>query len=168
MVVYTISGKAGSGKDFFATIAKEQFERHGKSVLITHYADLLKFICKCFLNWDGGKDPIGRQTLQYIGTDVIRQYNQDYFVNFLISILTVFNDMWDVVLIPDARFPNEIDKMKEHFPTKAILVKRDFQSSLTDNALGHISENALVDYRFDLVLHNISEAELREAALQLV
>ena len=168
MVIYTISGKAGAGKDFFAKIAKEQLQRHGKSVLITHYADLLKFICMYFLNWDGGKGPIGRQTLQYIGTDVIRQYDPDYFVNFLISILTVFNDMWDVVLIPDARFPNEIDKMKERFKTKAILIKRDFESSLTSDALMHVSENALVNYYFDLILDNMSQAELREIALSLV
>ena len=92
MKVITISAKAKSGKDFCANLIKQKLETRGNKVLITHYADLLKYICKTFFNWDGKKNMEGRTLLQYVGTDVIRQKNPDYWVNFLIGIFNLFPD----------------------------------------------------------------------------
>ena len=44
--VICISAKARHGKDTAAEILKEYLEHKGQRVLITHYADLLKFICR--------------------------------------------------------------------------------------------------------------------------
>ena len=41
--VILFSGSASSGKDYVANIMKEQLEEKGNRVLITHYADLLKY-----------------------------------------------------------------------------------------------------------------------------
>ena len=41
-----IGGKAQNGKDTTASIMKEELESRGKKVLLTHYADLLKFMCR--------------------------------------------------------------------------------------------------------------------------
>ena len=46
MKVITISGKAQNGKDTTAGLLKAALEADGYKVLITHYADLLKYICK--------------------------------------------------------------------------------------------------------------------------
>ena len=73
MKVITISGKAQNGKDTTARLLKDVLEDDGNTVLIAHYADLLKYICKQFFGWDGNKDEQGRHTLQYVGTDVIRK-----------------------------------------------------------------------------------------------
>ena len=56
MKVILISGKAQHGKDTSALILEEIYEAENKRVLITHYADLLKYICKQYFNWDGKKD----------------------------------------------------------------------------------------------------------------
>lgn len=56
MKVITISGKAQNGKDTTAGLLKAALEADGYKVLITHYADLLKYICKQFFGWDGQKD----------------------------------------------------------------------------------------------------------------
>ena len=45
MKVITISGKAQNGKDTTAGLLKAALEADGYKVLITHYADLLKYIC---------------------------------------------------------------------------------------------------------------------------
>ena len=50
MKVITISGKAQNGKDTTAGLLKSALEADGYKVLITHYADLLKYICKQFLH----------------------------------------------------------------------------------------------------------------------
>ena len=58
--IYAISGKAQQGKDTFAEILSQELTEKGYRVLVIHYADLLKFICKSLFNWDGQKDENGR------------------------------------------------------------------------------------------------------------
>lgn len=152
--VITVSGKAGSGKDTFAELLANALNRRGQRVLITHYADLLKYICTTFCGWDGKKDETGRLLLQEVGTDIIREKDKNYFVNFILSILGFFDGRWDFVVIADARFENEIDLVSQRYNTISILIKREFASGLTDAARDHISENALDGYPFDIIVDN--------------
>ena len=59
MKVICISGKAGHGKDTFAGFLKKSLEEQYKRVLITHYGDLIKYVCEKFFEWDGMKDEKG-------------------------------------------------------------------------------------------------------------
>lgn len=100
--------------------------------------------------------------LQYVGTDVVRKQNPDYWVDFLIGFLKLFDDEWDIVLIPDARFPNEIDGMKNAFDTVSVLVRREFESQYSEDRQSHISETALDDYvGFDHIVECKTLEELR-------
>lgn len=161
MKIILISGKAMSAKDTTANIMKKQLESIGKKVLICHYADLLKYICKTFFGWDGVKDDKGRSILQYVGTDNIREKCKDYWVKFISDFLNMFYDEWDYVLIPDTRFPNEIDYMKERFGnTYTIRVERpNFVSLLTEEQQNHPSECALDDYKMDTIITNNGTVE---------
>lgn len=156
MKVITISGKAGSGKDTFAEMLKSKFESSGERVLLTHYADLLKYICHSFFGWDGKKDEKGRKILQYVGTDVVRAISPNFWAQFIAEILDFFPDKWDLVIIPDCRFPNEIGILKSrgHDVTTINVVRDDFQSELTEEQLSHVSENALDGYQFDYIAYN--------------
>lgn len=154
--VITISGKAQNGKDTTAGLLKAALEADGYKVLITHYADLLKYICKQFFGWDGQKDDAGRHILQYVGTDIIRQKHPDYWVGFVTSILELFPNEWDYVLIPDCRFPNEIDYLKEAGMDTVNLrvVRKNFKSPLTPEQQAHPSETALDDVEPDYYITN--------------
>ena len=145
--IYAISGKAQHGKDTFAELLYQELTGKGYKVLVTHYGDLVKYICKTIFQWDGQKDEYGRHLLQYVGTDIVRSENPDYWVNFVADIIKFFGDNWDYVLIPDTRFPNEIDVLKENFNNvKHIRVARpNFESTLTDEQKKHPSETALDD-----------------------
>lgn len=156
MRVFCISGKAGHGKDTFAAILSSKLKEKEQRVLIIHYADLLKWMCTKFFDWDGQKDEFGRHLLQYVGTNVIRNQKPDFWVSFVADVMTFFGDEWDFVLIPDCRFPNEIEYLKNRgFDVTHIRVVRDhFQSSLSDDAKAHPSETALDDYPVDLTIHN--------------
>ncbi len=150
------------GKDTTANIMKQQLESIGKKVLICHYADLLKYICRTFFDWDGVKDDKGRTILQYVGTDNIRKKQEDYWVKFIADFLDMFYDEWDYVLIPDTRFPNEIDYMENEFGNKVYTIRVErpnFISPLTKEQQNHPSETALDNYNIDIVISNSGTLE---------
>lgn len=155
MIVLLVCGKAESGKDTLASVAKKILEEKGKKVLITHYADLLKYICKQYLGWNGEKDEYGRKMLQYVGTEVFRERDENYWANFVMTILKTFYGYWDAVIIPDCRFKNELEIPKEYgFNVKSIRIKRDsHKNKLTKEQTSHSSETdldeAVFDYRID-------------------
>jgi len=161
MKIICISGKAQHGKDTTAAFMRNCMERNGKCVLITHYGDLVKYVCEKFFAWDGEKDERGRALLQIVGTDVVRAQSPDYWVNFVASILSFFHDEWDYVLIPDARFPNEIEVLSQ-FDLDVLhlrVVRAPFESPLTPRQQNHISETALDNYRPDEYIYNFHGLE---------
>lgn len=173
MKVICISGKAQHGKDTAAEEIRRQLtEKNGADVLITHYADLVKYVCRQFFGWDGNKDSAGRSLLQTVGTDVVRTQHPNYWVDFIKDMLGMFDGMWDYVLIPDCRFPNECEIMKEHFDTITVRVVRYkdgnsdevFENSLTEEQRRHPSEISLDHYGFDSYIDNPGTEEgLRES-----
>lgn len=156
MKVVCISGKAQNGKDTTASILKDELEADGNSVLVAHYGDLVKYVCKTFFGWDGNKDECGRSLLQYVGTDVIRAKKPDYWVNFVEDILSFFPGEWDWVLIPDARFPNEIESLANRgFDVIHMrVIRSNFVSPLTKEQQNHPSETALDNYKADFYVMN--------------
>lgn len=125
-------------------------------MLITHYGDLVKYICTNFFGWNGKKDEDGRRLLQYVGTDIVRKINPDFWVDFIIDILRFFENNWDVVLIPDSRFPNEIDRLIDAgWEVTHIRVKRPgYISTLTEEQRSHQSETALDNVDPDYLILN--------------
>lgn len=154
--VIAISGHAGNGKDTVAKMLKETLETDGYKVLITHYADLLKYICKSYFDWDGEKDEKGRSLLQFVGTDVIRNINENYWVDFVLDMIYFFSDCWDYVIIPDTRFPNEVEHLRERGEnTIHLRVERtNFTSPLTKEQQAHPSETALDNVEPDYLIKN--------------
>lgn len=167
MKVCCISAKAQHGKDTAAGLLKEHLEFLGQKVLITHYADLVKFVCTNYFGWDGKKDEKGRTLLQYIGTDKVGAKDPAYWVNFIVSILEIFEDEWDYVLIPDCRYPVEVTRMAENFNTTVLRVERPgFENGLTDKQKQHRSETSMDNYKFDAVIYN--DAGLEEFRNKLI
>ena len=165
--VCCISAKARHGKDTAAAMIAEYLESKGKKVLITHYADLLKFICKNYFGWNGDKDEKGRTLLQYVGTDVVGKQIPEFWAEFIVSVLKFFPGQWDFVLIPDCRYPIEVEKISKHFDTRLIRIERpNFISTLTSEQLKHKSETSLDNYEYDAKI--INDGTLEDFKLKLV
>lgn len=155
MKVCCISAKAQHGKDTAAEILKSYLEGFGHGVLIIHYADLLKFICKQFFGWNGVKNEAGRSLLQRIGTDVIGKKNPAYWAEFIVSFLKMFENEWDYVLIPDCRYPIEVSTVKDSFETCVLRVERpNFDNGLTPEQKAHSSETKMDNFLFDAIIYN--------------
>ena len=151
-----ISGKAQNGKDTSAEIFKNELVIRGHSVLVIHQADLLKYICKAFFNWNGEKDEAGRTLLQQVGTNVIRKVEPDFWVDFIAKVTGFFKDTWDYIIIPDTRFPNELEKLKADDANvfHVRVIRKDFKSPLTEEQQRHPSETALDGIESDFTLLN--------------
>lgn len=148
-----ISGKAGAGKDTTAAFMKSKFEEYGKRVCIYHYADILKHYAKMYYGWDGVKDEKGRTLLQYLGTDVIREKDADYFVDEFKRFISVTINDFDVYIVADVRFPNECETFsvlnRFSFLLSYIHVTRPGnERGLTQEQMNHPSETAMDGYYF--------------------
>lgn len=151
-----ISGKAQNGKDTSAEIFKNELIIRGHSVLVIHQADLLKYICKAFFNWNGEKDEAGRTLLQQVGTNVIRKVEPDFWVDFIVKVTGFFKDTWDYIIVPDTRFPNELEKLKANDANifHVRVIREGFKSPLTEEQQQHPSETALDGIESDFTLIN--------------
>ena len=161
MKVICISGKAGHGKDTAAEFLKWQMELGESSVLIAHFGDLVKYVCKKFFGWNGVKDDAGREMMQTVGTDIVRTEQPDYWAKFISDMLKFFKPAWDYVIIPDLRFENELKTLiKSGFDVTHIRVVRSgYESTLTNDQQNHVSETELDDYPADIYVHNDGDIE---------
>lgn len=156
MVIVTFSGKAEAGKDLSALIFKKEAEKSGKRVMIIHYADYLKFIAQKYFGWDGNKDIKGRELLQKLGTDVIRLRDYNFWARNAMQFIRVFAEDYDYFLIPDCRFPNEVAILKEKFANviPVLIIRENYQNSLTEDQRNHSSETAMDDFNFDYIIRS--------------
>lgn len=156
MKVICISGHAQHGKDSTALYLKDCLELDNCRVLITHYGDLLKYICRTFFEWDGVKNEVGRTLLQTVGTEIIRKDRPDYWVDFLADCLDWCQQEWDYVLLPDCRFPNEISKleMSGFDVTHMRVIRPSFDNGLSKEQRNHPSETAMDNVTPDVYIHN--------------
>ena len=164
MRVVAISGKAESGKDTIAKEIKYLLEEQNYKVMIIHFADVLKFVCRQYFDWDGQKDDYGRSLLQQVGTEMREKNNPNMWVNITKELICGIGAEFDWVLVPDTRFKEEINMLNEYFDCTSIRVLRqdinsygmasDHINHLTDEQRAHKSECDLDDYKFDHFIIN--------------
>ena len=150
--ILIISGKAGSGKSFVAEHVKAVYEKiYGWRVATIAYGDPLKMVARNIYGWDGAKGPNGRALLQTLGTDIVQKNNQYCWVNCVIEIIKGLESEFDLFIISDARFPHEVDYMKETLPANydIITLRIEGKTSLEGDTAQHLSETGLDDYEFD-------------------
>ena len=169
-MIFLIIGEAGHGKDTVAEIIKNKL---GEKAAVTSYAGYLKWLYTQFFNWDGIKTVKARTDLQTIGTDIIREtYNEDFWVDRVIEQIQIFNGEFQHFIIPDARFLNEVEKVKKVFGEQGIVtirvVRPNYESKLTPEQKTHRSEIELDDFQADYNIENISFNKLGDDVIQIL
>lgn len=155
MRILTLSAHAQNGKDTIAEILKRKLELKNNKVLIFHYASYLKYLCREYFSWDGNKDEKGRTILQYVGTEIVRTRQPDFWVETAIRFFDLFGEDYDYIIIGDCRFLNEIEYLKNKYSWVRCLhiERKNFENTLTEEQRNHPSETSLDNYNFDYYLY---------------
>lgn len=156
-----ISGRAGTGKDLVSHLLITELEIKFERVLKYSFATPIKEFANASFGWDMQKDDKGRRLLQGLGK-LGREYDQDIWARKL--FLKVRRDSPDfppdVVVIPDWRFPNELDyaqKMNE-YKTVTIRIEAPSRERLKGTeAYNDVSETSLpsgVNGWYNYIIYN--------------
>ena len=147
--IYIICGKARHGKTTLALMIHDYCVKHNLKHVDLCYGNYIKDYAKKISNWDGSEETKPRELLQQLGTNIIREkLGDEFFIKRMIDDIKVYNLFFDVITISDARFPKEIDLIKESFENvKTIhIIRPDFDNGLTLEQQNHPSEIALDNY----------------------
>ena len=111
-MIIVISGLAGRGKNTVANIIKNEL----KAVINLAYADYLKEYAMKVSAWDGSEESKPRELLQNLGVELIKtNIDKNMLVRRMIEDIKVYSYYFPYITISDARFPNEIEQIKENF-----------------------------------------------------
>jgi hypothetical protein len=193
--IIMLSGKMRSGKNTFGGFLGEYYKRDSNST-VKHielaFADELKLMCSevfqpllSYLNsiadnpavstlfpglktdkanWWEPKTAVTRLLLQAVGTGIVRNIDDGYWTKAVIKKIEASDA--EVVVITDARYPNEIELIKKRgFRVVLVRISRNNCSESS----GHISETALDDHPFDFVIdNNGTKEELEQKAIDFL
>jgi hypothetical protein len=106
------------------------------------------------------KPPHVRKLLQQRGTEEGRnKYGENVWCQHTLTWMQLLHDTWSIskFVIPDVRFPNEVQFIRQHGGKvyRIIAPHRELSNSLTPEARAHSSETSLDNYHeFDGYISN--------------
>lgn len=173
MKLILINGKAEHGKDTLAEYLGAVFTLvYDQKVRIVRFADFVK-LSALKRGWNGKKDKEGRTFLQVHGEEM-RQEDKYCWVRQAEEFI-LLHPTTDIVIIPDFRFPEEVEYFEDKPEYEVITVriirykgKEVYKNKLTPQQRKHRSETALDDYKFDFVYGcECGLVYVKEAAIHL-
>lgn len=170
--IYILSGKSGSGKTQVADYIIDDYAKENMKAVNLYYAYYLKDYAKRILGWDGAEETKPRDFLQQIGSELIKKHvNRDLVINRLLDDIEVFSYFYDVIVISDARFIDEINLVKAKYNDAiSINIIRNKENNLNEQEKKHDTETSLDGFTdYDYVIHNNGTLEeLQEKVYVLV
>ena len=177
-----ISAKSAHGKDYFANTLMKELHNYHQKVLITHFGDPVKWFAKEYFGYKGIKDSADRKILQYVGTQLLRTYNDTYWADIIGGFVAAISkeNLYDFVLIPDLRFHSEYLTIynyckQEKTPLYTVRINRYDKNGLpyknplmTEEQLNHISECELDGFPMDFIIDNDGKPETIEQAAHTI
>lgn len=170
MKIFVIGGKSGSGKGEVAKMIKEYYIYKLQDCVITEFSKYLKNFAVELTDWDGVSANKPRDFLQEFGNK-IRKYDKHFFTSRMIEDIAIYENVCDIVIISDARMPEEFDELKANFDdVTSILVENQFAlSKLTIPQQAHITETALENYNnFDYIIANDDLKNTKEKVFKML
>ena len=158
-IIICICGKAGSGKSLAANYIYEEYTKKNKKVIISPYTKYLKKYVSEILEKKINEKNKPRTMLQKLSSELIKKKlgYEDFFIKRQLEDISIYKFFFDVVIIPDVRFPNEIECLKnKEYKVISIGIKREnYNNKLTTEQKSDITEIALDNYnKYDFIIQN--------------
>lgn len=159
--IYILTGKAQSGKNEATKIIKKCYEHKNKKTIEIAYASYLKQYIKNITNWDGNEETKPRELLQQIGVELIKnQIKENMLIERIVDDIKVYSYFFDVIILSDARFKEEIETIKNKFNNVTVIKIIGKENKLTELQKNHITETALDNYdKYDYIIENKTTKE---------
>lgn len=154
--IFIINGSGGVGKDTFVSLISNNIATMNFSSV-----DKVKEIAR-IIGWTGGKTERDRKFLSDLKL-LCTDYNDMPF-NSMSEKVKEFVESNAIMLFLHIREPEEIEKAKNAFNAKTILVKRDSVKQITSN----MADGNVFKYNYDIVINNdkgIEELEQKSYCL---
>lgn len=154
--LYVLAGKARSGKDTTAKLLAQLYTSKGKKVIKLSYGFYPKYYGSLLLDWDLSEETKPRTELQSIAIES-RKTNPGFIVRRMTEDINVLQKYADIIIITDARMPEEVKMPKEKFKDViTIKVERpNFESPLTKEQKNNPIETALDNFQnYDYIIQN--------------
>lgn len=143
--IFILTGKARQGKDTVCEFIKEYY----KDLKVLHLPNnyYMRDYAKRIIGWDGNDVTKPRELLLQLA-DFARSFDEHFYIKRTIEDISIFSQYYDIIIIPDARFPYEIELPKEKFENViSICVTRpNYNSELSSENKNHPTETSLDSY----------------------
>ena len=172
-LIFCLCGKAGSGKSFASECLFERYKKDNLDVIISPYTKYLKYFIEEITGVSIVESNKPRVLLQHLSSDLIKSKlgYRDFFVRRQLEDISLYKYFFDIIIIPDVRFPEEIKVLKDHFTDViSIGVKRlNFDNGLTDEEKKDITETSLDSFEeYDYVIYNNGDDTFKSDILSIV
>ena len=152
--LFVLAGKARSGKDTTADYMEKHYKN--KKIIRLMYGAWVKEYARMLSSWNGSEEDKPRELLQKIAIES-REVNPNYTIKRMEEDINILKDYADILIITDARMPEEVLMPKEKFnETVTIKLERpNFGSPLSASQQKSLTEVALDNFdSYDYVLIN--------------
>lgn len=172
-LIICICGKALSGKSTLSNYFYEFYKDNCLKVIVSPYTKYLKqYIYDITGNIvDDNNKP--RDLLQNLSSELIKGIlnNKNFFINRQIEDINFYSYFFDVILIDDVRFPNEIEVLKDNFDNViSIGVNREkYDNKLSFKEKNDITEVSLDNYNdYDYIINNNDNISLKDEVINII
>lgn len=172
-LIILIAGQAESGKSTLAKWLKIEYEKQNEKVIISPYTKYLKNYIENITNKKITEENKPRDLLQKISSEIIKEKlgKTNFFINRQIEDIEIYSYFVENIIVPDVRFPDEIDIIKDKFKNVVSIgiTRKNYTSNLTSEQLEDITETALRNYHnYDFEIENTNETNLQQIAKELI
>lgn len=150
--IFLIHAPARSGKNTCAEAMADYYKSKNKRCCIVAFGDVVKFTLEKYYGITDYKSEWGRSNIQHYATEQCRGKIPTLWADWVCNWVKATEDDWDIIIIPDLRFKNELETVEKNFPSivRTInIIRPDIQecSDLTEEQKQHQSESELDNYK---------------------
>lgn len=172
-IIILIGGRARSGKSTLSKFIEEEYKSQNKKVIISPYTKMLKNYIEIITGKKITESNKPRDLLQQISSKIIKGDlgYKDFFIKRQIEDIEIYSYFADVILVPDVRFPEEFQRIKEYFQNViSIGINRiNYISELTEEQKNDVTEISLDNYHdYDFEIKNDEKTDLLIVAKNII